>query len=190
MTFLPSFFDSTKKNFIRSRMPDSRRKDWTRIVVLSLARYLGLESIRALPMMRLLGIGLMMIRSRVGGIGGSWVYIVGHLAREKRARWLGSAAPYTDYLLIYHAAGGHHLTFAIQICKRNNFTRIGCRPVPESFICYQLAGTSKFRSHDSSGRNVPLTIKILTCLEKRNARLTYASDIRHRNHDTRNKCNC
>jgi len=36
---------------------------------------------------------------------------VGHLAREKRARWLGSAAPYTDYLLIYHAAGGDHLSF-------------------------------------------------------------------------------
>lgn len=36
----------------------------------SISRYLGLKSICILPMVRLLGIGLM-IRSRVGGIGGS-----------------------------------------------------------------------------------------------------------------------
>jgi len=64
---------------------------------------------------------------------------VGHLAREKRARWLGSAAPYTDYLFIYHAAGGHHLTFtSYSNLQRNNFTRyIECRdfraPFTESF---------------------------------------------------------
>jgi len=105
MTFL--VFSTKLVRKIRSR--DSRQS--TRRIII-LAHYLGLESIRVLPMIRLLRIGLMMIRSRVGGIGGSWVYIVGHLAREKRARRLGSAAPYTDYLFIYHAAGGHHLTFA------------------------------------------------------------------------------
>lgn len=58
----------------------------------------------------MLGVGLV-IRSRVGGVGGSGVQVVGHLAREKRARRLGSAAPYPDYLLIHHAAGRHHLSF-------------------------------------------------------------------------------
>ena len=72
--------------------------------------YLRLESISVLSVTRLLGVDLV-IRSRVGGVDGSGVQIVGHLAREKRARRLGSAAPYTDYLLIHHAAGSNHLSF-------------------------------------------------------------------------------
>lgn len=44
---------------------------------------------------------------------------MGHLAREKRARRLRSAAPYTDYLLIHHAAGGHHLSFHAAKSKRD-----------------------------------------------------------------------